>query len=138
MSDENKKLARRWFEEVWNRGQELVIAEMYHPEGRSVGFPEADSIINGPNEFAAIYRKFREIFPDINVTVDDLVTEADKVAVVWTATMTHMGDGLGFPASSKKVRLTGSSFLRFRDGQIIEGRNQMDFTKLRLYLQSKP
>jgi steroid delta-isomerase-like uncharacterized protein len=135
MSEENKNLARRWFEEVWNRGREAAIAEMYHPDGRSTGFPESDSIITGPVEFAVICRKFREIFPDIHVTVDDIVTEEDKVAVLWTANMTHLGNGLGFPASSKKVSLPGSSFLRCRNGQIIEGRNQMDFTKLRLQLQ---
>jgi steroid delta-isomerase-like uncharacterized protein len=137
MSEENKTLARRWFEEVWNRGSESAIEEMYHPDGRSIGFPESDSIINGPKEFADVCRKFRDIFPDIHVTVDDLVTEGDKVAVLWTAGMTHLGDGLGFPASSKKVSLHGSTFLRCREGQIIEGRNQLDFTKLRLQLQNK-
>ena len=135
MSEKNKQLARRWFEEVWNQGRESAIKEMYHRDGRAIGFPEPDSIINGPEEFAAVCRKFRDIFPDIHVTVDDLVAEGDKVAVLWTATMTHMGDGLGFPASAKKVSLPGSSFLLCHDGQIKEGRNQMDFTKLRLQLQ---
>jgi len=135
MSEENKELARRWFEEVWNQGRESAISEMYHRDGRAMGFPEPDSVIHGPEEFAAIWRKFRSAFPDIHVTVDDLVAEGDKVAVLWTATMTHMGDGLGFPASSKKVSLPGSSFLVCRDGQIREGRNQMDFTKVRLRLQ---
>ena len=137
MSEENKNLARRWYEEVWNQGCEAAIAEMYHPDGRSIGFPETDSVINGPQEFTEVCRRFRTIFPDIHVTVDDLVTEGDKVAVLWNATMTHLGDGLGFPASARRVSLSGSSFMRCRDGQIIEGRNQMDFTKLRLQLQDK-
>jgi steroid delta-isomerase-like uncharacterized protein len=138
MSEENKTLARRWFEEVWNQGHEAAIAEMYHPDGRSIGFPETDSIINGPKEFTEVCRRFRTIFPDIHVTVNDVITEGDKVAVLWNATMTHLGDGLGFPASSKRVSLPGSSFLLCRGGQIIEGRNQMDFTKLQLQLQGKP
>jgi predicted ester cyclase len=137
MSEENKNLARRWFEEVWNQGHESAIAEMYHPDGRSIGFPETDSVIKGPKEFAEVCRKFRAIFPDIHVTVNDLVTEGDKVAVLWNATMTHLGDGLGFPASARKVSLLGSSFMLCRGGQILEGRNQMDFTKLRLQLQGK-
>jgi predicted ester cyclase len=127
MSEENKNLARRWFEEVWNQGHEAAIAEMYHPDGRSIGFPETDSKIEGPKEFAEVCRKFRAVFPDIHVTVNDLVTEGDKVAVLWNATMTHLGDGLGSPASARKVSLPGSSFLLCRGGQILEGRNQMDF-----------
>lgn len=133
----NKELARRWFEEVWNQGRESAIKEMYHRDGRAFGFPEPDSVLNGPDEFAAIWRQFRSAFPDVHVTVDDLVAEGDRVAVLWTATMTHTGDGLGFPASSKKVGFQGSSFLLCRDGQIKEGRNQMDFTKVRLQLQEK-
>lgn len=137
MSEENKELARRWFEEVWNQGRESAIKEMYHRDGRAFGFPDPDSIINGPEEFAAIWRTFRDVFSDIHVTVKELVAEGDKVAVLWTATMTHTGDGLGFPASSKKVSLPGSSFLLCREGQITEGRNQMDFTRVRLKLEGK-
>ena len=74
----------------------------------------------------------------MRIAVDDLVAEGDKVAVRWTATMTHTGDGLGFPATSKKVR-------RFRlvissicgNGQILEGWNYMDLTRMRLQLQDK-
>jgi predicted ester cyclase len=69
--------------------------------------------------------------------VDDLVAEGDKVAVRWTANMTHMGDGLGFPATSKKVKLSGSSFLICGNGQILEGWNYMDLTRMQLQLQDK-
>ncbi|MGA2806523.1 MAG: ester cyclase [Terracidiphilus sp.] len=137
MSEENKSLARRWYEEVWNRGSESAIREMYHPDGKSFGFPESDSVIKGPQEFAAVCRKFHEAFPDLHVILDNLVAEGDKVAVFWTATMTHLGDGLGFPASSRKVTIQGSSLLRCRDGQILEGRNHLDFTRLILHLQGK-
>lgn len=110
---------------------------MYHRDGRAFGFPDPDSVISGPEEFAAIWRMFRGVFSHIHVTVEELVAEGDRVAVLWTATMTHTGDGLGFPASSKRVSLPGSSFLVCREGQITEGRNQMDFTKVRLQLQEK-
>ncbi len=137
MSEENKNLARRWFEEVWNRGDESAIAQMYHPDAQSVGLPDPESLIKGPQEFATVCRNFRSVFPDIHVTLHDIISEGDQVAIRWDATMTHLGDGLGFPASSKKVTMPGSSFLRLRNGQIIEGRNQMDFTRLKLHLQNK-
>jgi len=135
--ESNKDLARRWFEEVWNQGRIHAIAEMYHPSGTATGFPDPDSVIRGPEEFAQLWQQFRDAFPDIRVTIDDVIAERDKVAVLWTATMTHTGEGLGFPASSKKVSVPGASFITCRDGRIIDGRNHMDFTKVRLQLQGK-
>jgi steroid delta-isomerase-like uncharacterized protein len=135
--DSNRQLARRWFEDVWNQGRIAAIAEMYHPSGTATGFPEPDSVIRGPEQFAQLCQQFRDTFPDIHITVDDVVAEEDRVAVRWTATMTHTGDGLGFPASSKKVSLPGASFITCRDGMIIDGQNLMDFTRVRLQLQGK-
>jgi steroid delta-isomerase-like uncharacterized protein len=137
MSEENKNLVRRWFEEVWNKGRLAAIPEMYHETGRAHGFPDPDSVINSPEEFAENCRSFRDAFPDVRITVDDLVAEEDKVAVRWTAVMTHTGDGLGFPATSKKVRVAGSSFLICGNGKILEGWNFMDLTRMKLQLQDK-
>jgi steroid delta-isomerase-like uncharacterized protein len=137
MSEENKNLVRRWFEEVWNKGRISAVAEMFHSSGRAYGFPDPDAVVSSPADFAELCKTFRETFPDIHVTVDDLVAEGDRVAVRWTATMTHLGDGFGFPATSKKVNLSGSSFLICGNGQILEGWNYMDLTRMRLQLQDK-
>jgi steroid delta-isomerase-like uncharacterized protein len=137
MSEENKNLVRRWFDEVWNKGNLSAIREMYHQNGLAHGFPEPDSVIRSPEEFAENCRGFRAAFPEVHVTVDDLVAEGDKIAVRWTATMTHGGDGLGFPATSKKVSVAGSSFLICGDGKILEGWNFMDLTRMRLQLEGK-
>jgi steroid delta-isomerase-like uncharacterized protein len=137
MSEENKKLVLRWFEEVWNKGRLSAIPEMFHPSGLAYGFPDADSVVHGPDEFATHCEAFRSAFPDIHVTVDDIVAEGDKVAARWTAAMTHSGAGLGVPPSSKKVSVSGSSFVLCRDGRIFHGWNYADFTKMRLQLEGK-
>src|SRR5277367_6373120 len=102
MSEQNKALARRWFEEVWNQGRESTIDQLFHPEGKAYGFPDPNSIL-GPEEFKAIHRAFHNTYGDIHVAIDDLVAEGDSVAVRWTCTMIHKGDGLGFPATGKNV-----------------------------------
>jgi steroid delta-isomerase-like uncharacterized protein len=137
MSEENKNLVRRWFEEVWNQGRLSAIDELFDRSGKAYGWPDPDRAINSPEEFAEACKTYREAFPDIQITVDDLVAEGDKVAVRWTATMTHLGDSLGFPASSKKARLSGSSFLICGNGRILNGWNYMDLTRLHLELQGK-
>jgi steroid delta-isomerase-like uncharacterized protein len=126
MSEENKQLARRWFEEVWNQQREAAIDEMFHREGKAHGFPDAKSVLVGPDEFKKIHRNFVGAFPNLQVIVEDVIAEGDRVAVRWSTTMTHRGDHLGFPATGKTGSLEGSSFLVVKEGKILEGWNQMD------------
>src|SRR5580698_4415432 len=95
----NKNLARRWFEEVWNQGRESSIDELFHPQGKAYGFPEPGSVLIGPESFKAIHRAFHSAYGNIRIDIDDLIAEGDRVAIRWTCTMIHNGDGLGFPAT---------------------------------------
>lgn len=125
MSEENKQLVRRWFEEVWNQKNASAIDRMYHPEGRSHGVP-TNEVLMGPEQFKQFHRTYVGAFPDMHFELNDVIAEGDKVAVRWTNTATHRGNELGFPATGKRVTLEGSSFLVIRDGKIYEGWNQME------------
>lgn len=140
MSEENKQLVRRWFEQVWNQQSEEAIDEMFAPGGKAYGFPEPHSVLVGPESFKSIHRFFLGAFPDLRITVQEIISENDRVAVSWTATMTHLGDHLGFAPTLKKETLDGSSFLIVRDGQIQEGKNYMEMRALiqRLKESSEP
>ena len=81
------------FEEVWNRKREEAITEMFAEGGEAHGLPEQASVIRGPEEFKKFYRAMVATFPDIQVHLDDLIAEGDRVAVLWAATMTHLGMG---------------------------------------------
>jgi predicted ester cyclase len=136
MSDANKLLLRRWFEQVWNQKSEAAIDEMFHPQGKSHGFPDADTVLLGPGPFKEVHRTFCGAFPDLHVDLEDIVTEGDRVAVRWRVSMTHLGDQLGFPATGKKGTLDGSSFLIVKDNLVMEGWNQMDLQALIQKLQA--
>jgi len=126
MSEANKLLLRRWFEQVWNQKSEAAIDEMFSPQGKSHGFPDADSVLVGPEAFKALHRTFCGAFPDLHIDVEDIVAEGDRVAVRWRVSMTHLGDHLGFPSTGKKGTVEGSSFLIVKDNIIVEGWNQMN------------
>jgi steroid delta-isomerase-like uncharacterized protein len=130
MAEDAKSLARLWFEEVWNKKREEAISEMFEERRKAHGLPDPDSVIVGPEEFKKFYRSMVTAFPDLHIHLDELVAEGDRVAVRWTATMTHLGDGLGFAPTRKKLSLGGASFLGCRGGKIVEGLNYMDFTDL--------
>jgi predicted ester cyclase len=74
---------------------------------------------------------FFAAFPDINITVDDMVAEGNKVAVLVTWRMTHTGEFMGVPPTGKKIEMTNANIFRIAKGRIVEGWNVMDM----LFLQ---
>jgi steroid delta-isomerase-like uncharacterized protein len=115
----NVALARRWFDEVWNQRRPHTIEEMITPGG--VSHSESGDI-HGPQQFREhVYEPLIVAFPDIHITVEDTVTEGDRVVVRWSAHGTHTGAGLGMPATNRKVSFRGMTWIRFRDGKMFEG-----------------
>lgn len=134
---ENKALMQRWFEEVWNQGKESTIDELFRPQRQAHGLPTPDSTLIGPEAFKAFHRQFQNAFGNLHVEIRDILAEGNRVALHWTLTANHSGDGLGFPATGRDVTLIGSTFVTCHNGQITEAWNFMDLTKLTLDLQAK-
>lgn len=72
MSEENKALMLRWFDEVWNQNRVETIDELFAADGVGHGLTD-DKPINGPAEFKPFQAAFRGAFPDIEVVVKDLI-----------------------------------------------------------------
>jgi steroid delta-isomerase-like uncharacterized protein len=131
MSEENRALIRRWFEEVWNKGREEAIDEMFAEDGIAHGLAEEGvEPLRGPTGFKPFFRNFRAAFPDIVVVVDDTVTEGDKVAARCTVRGKHQADSLGFAATQRPMEITGITIVRIRDGKIVEAWNNFDFMSM--------
>jgi predicted ester cyclase len=58
--------------------------------------------------------------PDFHVTIEDMVTEGDKVASRWTASGTHQGEFLGIRPTGNHATWTGITIYRIADGKIVE------------------
>ena len=128
-SEDNKAFVRRWFEEVWNKGREEAIDEMFAADGLAHGL-EGDEPIRGAAAFKPFFRKFREAFPEIKVTVEDAIAEGDKVAARCSVRGRHRGDTLGFAATQQPVEFTGMTIVRISQGKIVEAWNNFDFMKM--------
>jgi steroid delta-isomerase-like uncharacterized protein len=123
MSIENKTLVQRWFSEVWNEGRADAIDEMLADDAAVHGLgPD----LHGPAEFKDFHSAYRNAYPDVTIHIDDLVAEDDMVAVRWSASGTHRGDGLGFPATGRRAQFTGMVFVRIKEGKLVEGWNNFD------------
>jgi steroid delta-isomerase-like uncharacterized protein len=131
MSAENENLIRRWFEEVWNKGREEAIDEMFAENGIAHGLAdESGEALRGPTGYKPFFRKFRAAFPDIEVVVEDTVTEGDKVAARCRVRGKHQSDSLGFAATQRPMEITGMTIVRVRDGKIVEAWNNFDFMSM--------
>ena len=130
VSEQNKELARRSIEEIWNQGKLAVIDELvastatFHdpsvPGGKFTG-PE------GMRQFLQIYRG---AFPDVRITVDDQIAEGDKVVTRWTATGTHKGALMGIAPTNKFATVTGVDIERYQGGRVVEGWSNYDMLGL--------
>jgi steroid delta-isomerase-like uncharacterized protein len=130
-TSDNASLVRRWFEEVWNSGRADAIDELFAEEGVAHGLTdESGAELRGPAHFRTFHSRFREAFPDIEVVVEDTVSEGDKVAARCTVRGRHRGDSLGFKATDSPVDFTGMTFARIRDGKIVEAWNNFDFMSM--------
>jgi len=134
----NEQLLRRWFEEVWNQKNAAAIDEMMAPDCIAYGLPDPDAILRGPESFKELHRSFCGAFPDIQISVLDVIAAGDRVAARWRATGTHLGDHLGFPATGRQMILDGATIGIVRDGLLREGWNMMDMGHLFESLRSEP
>ena len=124
-------VARAWFEEVWNRGDERANDRMMADDATFHGLaPPAAAPVVGPEGFKPFFRQFKAAFPDIHVAIAELVCEGEKVAVHCTVTGTHRGDSLGAAPTQKPISITGMGIARVRDGKIVEAWNAFDFIAL--------
>jgi steroid delta-isomerase-like uncharacterized protein len=119
MSAENIAIARRWFEEVWNQRRSATIDELVTAE--SLCFTDS-GVIRGPEQFRQqMYEPFLDAFPDIQVQVEDIICDGDKVVVRWTASAKHVGAGLGFAGTGRAVQFRGLTWVEIRDGKFATG-----------------
>ena len=131
MSEENKQLVRRWFEEVWNNGRVDAIDEMFDANGIAHGLSDDPSNpIKGPNNFKPFHTLFREAFPNMMIVIEDMVAEGDKVAARCSVRAKHEGEFLGRVATGSPVEFSGITIVRIDKGKIVEAWNNFDFMRL--------
>jgi predicted ester cyclase len=109
----NKALVRREQEELWNHTGNLNAAqELFAPDYSEAAKQEAAD--------------FRQGFPDVESTLEDLIAEGDKVVARWRAQATHQGEYMGISATGNRVEFTGISVYRIDRGKIAESWNVSD------------
>ncbi|HTC94441.1 MAG TPA: ester cyclase [Terriglobales bacterium] len=126
MQEANKALARRWFKEVWNEGKLETIDELLSPNAPLHGLGETDVEVRGPAGFKPFVNNLRSAFPDIRITIEDIIAEGDKVSLRLDIKGTHKGQGLDIPPTGKAIRVAAIVTAEIKGGKIVAGWNSWD------------
>jgi len=126
MSEANKKIMARWFDELWNKGRLEIIDELTSNDVVAWGQAGQGVPFKGSAAFRAYAEGLHKSFSNIQMTVNDLIAEEDKVVVRWTVRMAHTGDALGFPPTGKQVEFSGMTVAVIRAGKLVEGWDAWD------------
>lgn len=127
-TEENKALVHRLIEEVWNQGHLAVFDELYALDFRfhDPGLPQ----VRTREEDKQWIAQTLNIFPDLHITIEDLIAEGDQAVVRMTGRGTNTGDILApspHPATGRHVTLTGIAIARVTNGQFVEIWHQVDW-----------
>ena len=125
----NKNASRRFWEEVWNKGNVAVIADLVTAHQVSHD-PNNPNQAPGPEGVRQLVSLYRNAFPDLHFQLDDVIAEGDRVVSRVTATGTHQRDLPGIPATNRRASITGILIARFEDGKIAENWASFDFLGL--------
>ena len=118
MSEQNKAIVRRFFEEVWNRNNLDLADELLAVDYVDHNAPPGST--GGIEGYKQSVAMFRSAFPDINFALDDILGEGDRVAIRLTGRGTHQGNFIGIAPTGKQVSFGGMTFIRLQNGKIVE------------------
>lgn len=125
----NEALVREFYEEVMNGWEFDVLAETHASDYVQHNLP-GNRELTGRDAYEGFLRGFLEVFPDLTMTIEDVVAEDELVAVRATYRAIHDGELRGIPPSRTGVAFRGMVFFRVEDGEPVEGWPQTDMWDL--------
>jgi len=116
--EEAKALVERDLE-IWNEGNLAMADELIAPDYVEHHADVSEDIV-GIDAFKEYVTNLRTNYPDLNLTVEELIVKDDRIVWRWIATGTNTGTTSDLPPTGKKSRHEGVGILRVVDGKIIE------------------
>jgi steroid delta-isomerase-like uncharacterized protein len=125
MSEQNKAIVRRLIEEFWNRGNLSVADQLFTPNYTHHDSSSPD-FGHGPESERKRANLYRNAFPDMRLTIEDLIAEGDTVMARWSWHGTHKGDLNGIAPTGKPFTISGVTVARLLNGKLAEGHVNWD------------
>lgn len=130
----NIVVIRKYVDELLNKENLAVADEIIGPNFVD---PAGASGEKGPESLKKVIASFRSIFPDLHVTISEVVAGNERVAWHWSARGTHQGEIFGIPPTGKSVTFSGIIIDTLRDGRIVRRGGIWDQAGLKAQLSSR-
>ena len=114
--EENVQVFRRMIEEGFGQGNLAALDGLF-----ADGYQEHQfQLPEGLQGFKNSIQGLRAAFPDLKITVEDIVAVDDKVWARSTASGTHLGEWMGLPATGATFTIDVIDICRFESGKVVE------------------
>lgn len=117
-TEANKALARRYVEQVLNAGKLEVLDEILAPNYKR--YLSATAAPLTPDQQKQRLAGLRAVFPDLNVTIEDLIAAGDRIVLRMTVRGTQKGAFQGIPPTGKSVTVSAVEVVRIENGKYVE------------------
>ena len=126
-TEENKRVVRRFYEEVLNSKAVDVL-----PELAVADYEEHDMLPGQGTGLAGLRDRVTMLNTAIDqqFTLEDVIAEGDRVVVRWTTKATQLGEFLGIPATGKNYKIPGIDIYRMKDGKLAEHWHVIDMLSM--------
>src|SRR5207302_8436558 len=119
MSENSKAIVRRLIEEVWNKGNLSLVDEFFAPN-YSHHDPSTPDLGRGPESEKKRATLYRTAFPDLRLTIEDIIAEGETVTSRWSCRGTHRGDLSGIGPTGNQINISGVTVARLSNGKMVE------------------
>jgi predicted ester cyclase len=131
MSESNKAVIRKALE-AYNAADWDGFDAFFEPE--YVHHNNADALTLAQFKRGAAW--LRVGMPDFQISIEDMVSEADRVAVRITGRGTHRGSLFGETPTSRPITVYGAVLYRLREGKVAEDWESLDESQLRAQVEA--
>ena len=118
-AEDNKAVIRRFLKDIFEGGNLELADELFAPN-YVLHDPVVPEEVRGPEGMRRYVSMYRSAYPDTHFTIEDQISEGDRVVTRWTGQGTQQGELMGIAPTGNQVTLAGIEFDRVSDGKMQE------------------
>jgi len=135
MSANNKDTIKRLIEEVWNQKNPNLIDELIAPDYVN---NNPEGVLNGTLGYHQFYDTYTNAFPDLKLSITDLIEGEDRVVCRYVCKGTHKGDLMGIAPTNNQISVHGIVIATLKEDKIVEEKIIWDTLSLWQQLEAVP
>jgi predicted ester cyclase len=109
--------------QIWSEGKYDLFDKLYSPDYESrTGSPFG-------TDRSALRKQaeaFRSVFSNVRWEVAEQYMDGDMFVILYLGEGKHTGEFMGTAPTNKQVRMSGASFMRIKDGKVVESWEYFD------------